>query len=183
MKKTAFLFFLILTISSAKAQTAKDLLAGQHTTETMQKMLDSAMRPHFYISTEEAEKIIGRKAVLKDSAFKYANGMLRFSFNYIAKRVDSTAKGRIFFSFEQYKDENTATVTYQSIRSENERSGALEIIKDLGDEAFLQKDVLGQPFIIVREGAKIFKIRVYDVSTEKSRKELMKVAEKILKKY
>lgn len=181
MKKIVFLFaFLSLTLF---ANAQKDLLAGQPGTAVLSQRLDSAMRPHFYITPKNASKILGCPAVLKDSMYKYSGGILRFTFNYIAKRIDSTSKGRIFFSFEQYKDTQIAIGTYQSIKAENEKAGTLQALTGYGDEGFLQKDEKQQPFAVIRENNKIFKVRLYSNTSEKSQKRLMKVVKKIVKKY
>lgn len=180
--KKRILFFIFLSVTFF-ANAQKDLLAGQTNTAMLQRTLDSAMRPGYYISVKDAGKILGTKVLLKDSMYKYSGGVLRFTFNYIAQRTDSTSKGRIFFSFEQYKDPQIAVSTYQGIRTENEKGGPVEMLNGYGDEAFLQKDAMNQPFAVIREGNKIFKLRLYATANKKAKEKMLKTAKKILKKY
>lgn len=179
MKKIIFILFFISFSAHIFAQ--KDLLAGATNTAALKKTLDSAMRPCFYITASQAEMILGQKVVLKDSTYRYSAGILRFSFNYLtAGRIDSTSKGRIFFSFEEFKDAEIARNTCQSIKAENEKSGTVVLLHDMGDEAFMQKDAREQPFIFVQKNNKIFKLRVYAVTGDQSGDAAIDVMKKII---
>lgn len=105
---------------------------------------------------------------------------MRYSFTYVANFVDSTSKGKLFFGFEQYQDDVAAKAVYQSIKTQNANTAAVTEITGLGDEAFLQKDALSQPFIFIRDGAKTFKLRIYYLTTPASLNELKMVALKIV---
>ncbi|MCW3083333.1 MAG: hypothetical protein JWP12_699 [Bacteroidetes bacterium] len=178
MKKIIFFFLFLFPGSFIYSQT--DLLAASNNKEALKKTLDSALIAHYYISNGDAAKILNQPVYLKDSTYKYSGGILRFTFDYLAKKVDSTSKGRVFFSFEQYKDPEIAKVTYQSIKTENEKSSNTSTLKNLGEDAFLQKDNLNQPFIMILDHTKIYKIRVFSVTSQQSQDELMNVAKKLV---
>ena len=158
MKKIFFIFLSLLTFS-ANAQT--DVVVINVNKDILQKRLDSAMQARYYITSSDAEKILGNPSHLKDSTYKYAGGLLRYSFNYVIDHPDSLSKGKIFFTFEQYKDELSSKDIYQVIKTENEKGSAITVINDIGDEGFVQKDNTGQPFMIVRKKNKLYKLRVY----------------------
>jgi hypothetical protein len=160
-----------------------DLLAAANNKEALKKTLDSAMIAHYYVSKEDAAKILNQPVYLKDSTYKYSGGILRYTFDYVVKKVDSTSKGRIFFGYEQYTDPQIAKVNYGSIKTENEKTGTITSLKAIGEDAFLQKDNLGQPFIMILDHAKIYKLRVFSVTSQQSQEELMNVAKKLVSSH
>ncbi len=178
MKKLIFFFFFLFSGSFIYSQT--DLLASANNREALKKTLDSAMIAHYYISIADASKILDQPVYLKDSTYKYSGGILRYTFDYVAKKVDSTSKGRIFFGYEQYTDPQIAKMTYQGIKTENEKNSSSSTLKNIGEDAFLQKDNLNQPFIMVLNHNKIYKIRVFSVTGQHSEDELMSVAKKLV---
>ncbi|MGZ4049898.1 MAG: hypothetical protein ACXVPU_19870 [Bacteroidia bacterium] len=177
MKKIIFMFLLLVTFSASAQQ---DILKMDVSQEVFKKRLDSAMRSVYFITVSDAEKILGKQSHLKDSTYKYVNGLLRYTFDYVANKIDSTSKGRIFFDFEQYKDDSFSKDIYKNLKTENEKNGGIVAVNDIGDEGFLQKDNLGQPFIIIRKNNKIYKLRVYYVTSATSLDEAMNVAKKIV---
>src|SRR4051812_29667875 len=101
MKKPLFFFLFLLVAFSANSQM--DILSAR-TRAALVKNIDSAMRTVYFITTADAEKILGKKVFLKDSAYKFSGNVLRYNLDYIAVFIDSTSKGRLMFNFEQYKD-------------------------------------------------------------------------------
>ncbi|MCX6296039.1 MAG: hypothetical protein NTX97_08230 [Bacteroidetes bacterium] len=173
MKKIILFCFLLISFLSGYSQ--QDLLAAKNN-EELQKKLDSALVSSYFITIDDAGKILEKPSHLKDSTYKYSNGILRYSFDYVANYVDSTSKGRLFFSYEQYRDLEMAKNTYTSIKTENEKNNLITALNDIGDDAFLQKDYLNEPFIIIRKGNKIFKLKVYYVTSQASLDALISTA-------
>lgn len=177
MKKIILILLVSLPIFIYSQQ---DILLAAKTRTELIKNLDSALRSCHFITDADAEKILGKPAHLKDSTYKFSSGVLRYSFNYVADYVDSTSKGRIFFSFEQYKDTAMAKSNYEVLKTENQKGDKFTSLKELGNAAFLNKDIFNQPLIIVLEDNKIYKLNILYLTTENSLNELMKVSVKIV---
>ena len=143
-------------------------------------MGDSTYRSNLFISLTDANNILEKPAMLRDSTFKNSTGMIRYTLNYIAVFKDTTSKGRIFFTYEQYKTEPEAKSIFESIKTENAKSAAVKDLTDTGDEAFLVKDTLNYPFVMIRKQNKVFKFKVYYLSDDKSLNELLKVAKRVV---
>src|ERR1700746_2142596 len=138
MKKPVFvtIIFAALLLLTIKTSAQTDLEKMAASQDVYLKRLDSAMNSNYFITIPDANKILERPSYLKDSAYKCSNGFLRYTFDYLATHIDSTSKGRIFFTFEQYKDDLFAGDIYKNIKTENEKSGGLTPINDIGDEGF-----------------------------------------------
>lgn len=178
MKKVvlfALCFFLLSNFSFSQV----DLLTAK-TRAQLVAQLDSALRSKYFITQSEADKILEKPTFLKDSTYKLSSGLLRYSFTYVAKYVDSTSKGRLFFGIEQYKDTLAAKSNFEFLKKQNEKDGNLTTLKDLGDDAFLKKDALNQPFVMIVEENKIFKFQIFYLKTENSLNQLLLVAKKIV---
>jgi len=138
-----------------------------------------------FISFTEAQKIIQQPVYIKDSLWKYSNynyGYLRYAFTYNAKSMDSITKTRssLFFSLEQYQQLALAKKTFNDIKALNQKSDKYTALTEPGDEAFLVKDVLAHPFIVIRKGNRIYKLRMLYVTGQIANDELMLLAKKIV---
>lgn len=176
MKKLALISLLLFFTHSSFSQ--KDILTAKTRAELLNN-LDSALHTCFFISNSDAQKVLEKPVFLKDSTYKFSSGILRYSFDYIATFVDSTSKGRISFSFEQYKDTTIAKANYDYIKSENIKEGNTTEVKNIGNDAFVKRDNLNQPFLMFIKNNKIFKIRVMYWTTNSSYNELLSLAKKI----
>ncbi len=134
----------------------------------------------YFISISDAEKILEKPVYLKDSTYKLSGGLLSYSFNYIAKYVDSTSIGKISFSLEQYKDTAIAKSNYEFIKQQNQKEGNITTLNNIGNDAFLKKDYLNQPFVMILKDNKIYKFRVFYLSSENSLNALLDVSKKIV---
>lgn len=114
-----------------------------------------------FISISDASRILGKTAIVSDSSSRNTSGLLRCSYTYIVPYKDSTSKGRLFFTYEQYNEIEICKSIFQSLKKENEKSGSLVMLKSYGDEAFLIKDNLNFPFIVVQKNNKLFKFKLY----------------------
>ena len=176
MRVLFFLFFFFL-FSFSFSQT--DLLTAK-TRNQLIANLDSALVSKYFISISDAEKILEKPVYLKDSTYKLSGGLLSYSFNYIAKYVDSTSIGKISFSLEQYKDTAIAKSNYEFIKQQNQKEGNITTLNNIGNDAFLKKDYLNQPFVMILKDNKIYKFRVFYLSSENSLNALLDVSKKIV---
>ena len=177
MQKIISIIIFLSIATLANSQT--NLLVGKNL-EEIQKILDSAMQSRYFITVSDAQSVLEKPVHLKDSTYKYSGGVLRYSFDYVVSHVDSISKGKMFFSFEQYKNPETAKSIYQSIKSENQKNNSVTALKDIGDDAFLQKDNLNQPFIFIIKGNEIFKLRVYYLTSQTSLEQLILISKKVV---
>ncbi len=169
MKKTVLLLAILFS-GFCFSQTETTKLLSKH-------IVDSTYRSINFISLSDAEKIIDKPALLKDSVFKYTASMLRYTLTYIAVYKDSTSKGRIFFTYEQYKDASIAKDIFNTLKSGNAKDSITDL-PNTGEEAFVVRDNLNYPFIMIRKDKKIFKFKLYYLTTPSSLQELIKVAKK-----
>ena len=146
----------------------------------VQNILDSAMVSKYFVTTNDAYSIIAKPVFVKDSSYKYSSGVLRYVINYVATYVDSTSKGALFFSFEQYKDTLASNEIYRFMKTQHTNMGSITLLKDLGDEAYMQYDALNQPFIIVRKQNRVFKFCVYYLTDKVTFDRLLAVAKKVV---
>jgi|SRR6218665_76530 len=174
--KPFFLLSLLLIAFTSFSQ--KDLLTAQ-TRDELVKNLDSAMHTVHFLTSADAETIIGKTVILKDSAYKFSSGVLRYNYDFIAKYVDSTSKGRITVNFEQYKDTAIAKANYEFIRDENKKDKSYTALPNTGTDAYMTKDYLDQPFIMILKDNKIYKFRMFYLSSEKSTQALLQTAQRI----
>jgi hypothetical protein len=137
-------------------------------------------QPH-YLTKVEAEKILGQKAQLTDSASYNEENIATFKSTYTADSKDpNTGKlGAIYFMVEQYKEIASAKETYASFKASNRNSAGFEILNDLGDEAWLHSDGENFYLIIVRKGEKMFRMKVNKVTSKTSMEAFRQVAKVI----
>lgn len=141
---------------------------------------DTVMHSWDFITNAEADRILGKPSQIKDSAYRFSSGLLRYKFEYVATYKDSTSKGRIFFMFEQYADTLNTTFIFNNLKKENEKDSKVSNLNDIGTEAFLALDNLNYPFILIRKDNKLFKFKLYYLDGKVSLDELLKVAKKIV---
>ena len=180
MQKIILIFCFLSITSFVYSQTASVVEKGNY---KYQNKIDSAMVSCYFITNSDAEKILEKPAHLIDSACKFSSNVLRYRFDYVADYKDSTSKGKIFFTFEQYKNDTIAKDIYHTIKSENEKNGSITKMDDIGEDSFLQKDNLNQPFIIFRKENKIFKLKVYYLTSKTSLDELIRISKKIAQSH
>jgi hypothetical protein len=177
MRLLVLIMFFLLSTPFCYAQ--KDLLTAK-TRKQLEAQLDSALLSKYYITLSDAEKILEKPAFLKDSTYKLSGGLLRYSFDYIAKSIDSTSKGKISFSLEQYKDTAISKSNYDFIKKQNEKDGAITLLENIGNDAFLKMDNLNQPFVMILKDNKIYRFRVFYLSSQSSLDALLSVSKKIV---
>ena len=162
---------------------AQSLISAKQYPQQIQ--CDSNWYPHHFITSTEAEKILLRPAHLKDSLCDFKNGYLRYDFTYKANTKDSAAFGlgyaSLFFSLEQHEQAATAKRIYDHIKAENQKVGNVSDLNEMGEEGFVAKDKENNPFIMLMQNNRIYKLRTLYVSNAQiSYDELMLVAKKIV---
>jgi hypothetical protein len=144
---------------------------------------DSAWYPHQFITSAEAEKILQHSIFLKDSLCDFKNGYLRYNFTYKATTIDSSTKLRasLFFSLEQHEQAATAQRIYAHIKAENQQISNVSDLNGMGDEGFVAIDRQNNPFIMLRQNNRLYKLNTRHVTDAPiSYNELMLIAKKIV---
>ena len=177
MKRTLFFFIFSILSFSSFAQTNK---TNEEGVKRIQHEIDSTFHSINFFPLSEVEHILKKKAILKDSTLKVSNSLMRYALDYVAVYKDSTSKGRIFFSYEQYKDMEVSKDVFKSTLAENQSNAFYESLSDFGNEGFQVKDNLGYPFIIVRKGNRIFRFKLYYLSSVDSQREFKNSARRIV---
>lgn len=180
MKRTLFFFIFSILRFSSFAQTNK---ANDEGVKRIQHDIDSAFHSCNFLPLNEVEHILGKKAILKDSSLKVSNSLIRYALDYVAVYKDSTSKGRIFFSYEQYKDMEVSKDVFKSALAENQSNPFYKSLSDFGNEGFQVKDNLGYPFILVRKGNRIFRFKLYFLSNIDSQSEFKNSAKRLVAEH
>ncbi len=128
----------------------------------------------------DAEEILGQKAVLKDSATTVRRDTTMYSCAYAAEQKDKTGKeGVIYFLIEEYSDITSAHSVYAAIKAANDSHEGIKPVHDLGDEAYFHSDGDNFYFIMVRKGGRMFRMKVNKITSHTSLNEFNLVAKKI----
>jgi len=133
-----------------------------------------------FITIEDANKVLEKPTYANDSAYKQSPNLTHYRFDYVAVFKDSTSKGKLFFTYEAYKTDTIAADIFQSIKTENEKLGAITKFDAGANDGFWNTDKLNQPFIIIRKGNKLFKFKVYYLTDKTMLSELQKLAKKVV---
>lgn len=180
------LFFTLLVTFLAVFSFAQSNSASRTNEQALKSSLDtSLMYPFKFISHSEAEKIVGQPVYLKDSLRKITDGYTRFQFTYRAKLKDSISgkTSSLFFGFEQFVQAAEAKRSYDLIKAQNTKTSTVKDMNDTDREGFLAKDILNDPFIMIRKDRKIYKLRLVSVPGANSSDELQRLAKKIVSAY
>ena len=176
--------FLVLIAFSLSIYTFSSSFNSQTNKGIEQSKKDSTLfRSYKFITLSDAEKILEKPVHLRDSLYKFSSGHLIYKLNYVANYKDSTSKGLLYFEFEQWPDSATTKHLYQVLKTQQEKIGVVTPLKNLGDEAYLMKDVMNYPFLLIRKGRKFFKFQVSYITNDTSLNELTKVAKKIVETH
>lgn len=129
------------------------------------------------LSLTEAEKIMGEAVRLNDSSSGYASGAYFYKCSYFGISTDSVTGriGKLYYMYEEYDKESEAHNVYQGFKTANEKNSPL---KDLsfGDEGYYQGPPGPPPFILVRKGNKMLRLKVNKSTSHTSSEGFMDVA-------
>jgi hypothetical protein len=139
--------------------------------------------PAKLFTLSEAERILGEQGHIKDSTLEGEYSVLKYSSSYFANAMDPrTGKtGAIYYVYEDYPEVKDAMKSYSFIRTGNEKNG-INVLDDLGDEAYFHTDKQNFYFILVRKGTKMFRMKVNKITGNTSLAAFNAVAKEITSK-
>jgi len=178
MKYFAFLVILFHSTLVCNAQTNKALTSDNIKEKKYPK--PNELNSFDFISLTEAENILEKPALLKDSTYRLSSGLMRYSLKYVAIYKDSTSKGQLLLFLEQHKDTLNSKDIYSFIKKQQLNNPTLTALNDLGDEGFYFRDSSNYPFIMVRKGTKIYKLQIFYLTDNESLTALLNQARKIV---
>ncbi len=181
MKNILFLILaLSLTVISYSQTTTK---ANVNKKANQISIPDSILNTFTYPSLSEAEKMLKEPAHLKDSTWDFEGGVWKFKCKYWANTLKDSVKWirtEMFYAMEQFKTTAEAKSFFDSFKSENQKTLVVKELKQVGDEAFLVKDVLNNPFILILKNARLYKFKVYNLNRDSASDELLLLVNKIV---
>jgi hypothetical protein len=159
----------------------QEALKTDHVIYVKVNQVDHSIQPENLFTTADAEKILGQQTQLADSASAIENDVVTYKSSYTAHAKDEeTGKtGTVYFMFEQYKQVAAARQSYASIKTSNENHEGVEVLHNLGDEAYFHSDGQNFYFILVRKGEKMFRMKVNKITSTTSLDEFNRIAENI----
>jgi hypothetical protein len=134
--------------------------------------------PGSILPLTEAVQILGEPAIITDSTMTHEGETLTYKSTFTA--IDSVAArpGHLYFMLERYPNIDAASKSYNSIKRANENHG-IDILADLGDEAYYHTDNYNFYFILVRKGELMYRIKLSKVNHHSSEMAFKEVARKI----
>ena len=200
MKK--FIYFitsaLMLFGCAQSTISSDDQKPEQLTTDTISKTdedhLPSSIHRSNLFTLSDAEKILGEPAHITDSTskikgedVKYIDSMSIikkdasiFSCSYMSnsKDIKTEKTGTVYFLCEQYPQVSLAQKVYSFYKTANENNG-IEILHNIGDEAYFHSDKQNFYFIMVRKDKIVFNMKVNKITSKTSLEEFNLLAKKI----
>lgn len=133
----------------------------------------------FRLSLSEAEKIMGEPLRLNDSSSGYSGGVYFYKSSYFSNTTDTNKIGRFYYMYEEYDREADAHNVYQGFKIANEKNSPLTDLS-FGDEGYYQGPPGPPPFILVRKGNKMLRLKINRSTSNTSLDEFMTVSKKIV---
>lgn len=155
-------------------------LTSTAVTEAKMKQSQNLIPPDNLLLLSDAEKILGEPAHLTDSSTTTTADALTYHCAYAANSKDKKTEktGNVYFLFEHYNQVASAQKKYSFIKTANQDHG-INVLDDLGDEAYFHTDKENFYFIMVRKGRKVFNMKVNKITSTTSLDEFNLVAKKI----
>lgn len=135
-----------------------------------------------YLSLEDAGKILAQPVKTVENKEIAENNAKRFDCVYsaVSENQKNDFELRIYFSFEEFPDEIEAKKVYQTIWNSNKDHAGIEILKDVGDEAYFHTDGENFNFIMARKGKSTIRFKVRRAIKTTSIEALKSVSKKIM---
>ena len=164
MKSIFFLAFYAI-LGSIQTNLPTNVIVGQH-----------------QLSLEEAERILGESAILKERTNDTKNDMYVSKTTFTAKAVEEKTQkqGNVYYMIERYTTEEDATKTIQSFIESNQNDKGFELLADCGDQAFFHTDKHNFCLIVVRKANKMIRIKVNKVTAKTSFVEVRKIGKELM---
>ena len=191
MKTTFCLITAVLAFSACGQAAPSDSQPDQQdqerskivavTSVSVNRLHTSSIHPRNLFTLADAERILGEKAHLTDSASAIEGDVATFKCTYIANSKDpKTGKtGVIYVMFEEYAKVSSAKKVYSSIKTSNENHEGVKVLHDLADEAYFHSDGENFYFILVRKGGKMLRMKVNKTTSTTSLDQFNAIAKKI----
>jgi hypothetical protein len=178
------ILFLILALSITVISYSQTTTKANINKKTNQITVpDSLLKEFSYPSLSDAEKMLKEPAHLKDSTWDFEGGVWKFKCKYWANTLKDSVKWirtEMFYAMEQYKTVSEAKSLFDNFKSENKKTLVVKELKKIGDDAFLVKDVLNNPFILILKNARLYKFKVYNLNRDSTSDELLLLVNKIV---
>ena len=138
------------------------------------------VRPGDLFHLTDAEKILGESARLTDSATSTNETALTYKCAYTAKMQDAKSgkMGVVYLLVEHYFELASAQKRYSFIKTANQDHG-IQQLQGIGDEAYFHTDGQNFYFIMVRDGDRVFNMKVNKITQHTSLDEFNRVARQI----
>jgi hypothetical protein len=135
-------------------------------------------KPDLSLSLHHAEQILGESAHLEDASAYLVGNTKTYESTYLADVLDdATGKtGAMYFMYEEYETLQAASLSYESIRSANERAPGVESLFGVGDEAYFHSDGTNFLFVLSRSENKLFRIKVSKTTSHTNKDALIDIA-------
>jgi hypothetical protein len=127
-------------------------------------------------SRADAEKILGQKAILKESSSETMGGRTQYKCTYMATQADPVkgVTGNLFFMLESYTTTIAAMNAYTNIIESNKNMPGQTTLKGLGDAALLHTDEKNFMMVVCRKGNKLLRVKINKITSYTSKEELMR---------
>ncbi|MES1215696.1 MAG: hypothetical protein ABUT20_09270 [Bacteroidota bacterium] len=136
------------------------------------------------LTLPDAEKIMGEPAKLSCNTFIKKGDTLEYKCDYTALQRDAkTGKtGKLYFMYEIYNGTSSAASSYKAIYEANRIHEGVEVVKDLGSEAYYHTDGTGFYFYLVRKNEKMFRLKLNKITSHSSALQFKTVTKQIADK-
>ncbi|HWH63643.1 MAG TPA: hypothetical protein VNS50_10230 [Ginsengibacter sp.] len=136
------------------------------------------------LTLSDAEKIMGESAELTCNTFTKKDDTLEYKCDYteLSQDIVTGKTGKLYFMHEVYASIAAAENAYTSIYEANRRHEGVEVVTDLGDEAYYQSDGKNFYFFLVRKGEKMFRMKLNKVTSYSSEAAFKDVAREVADK-
>ena len=180
MKKTLLLSAIALSVIGVAQE---NLVTGNTNKQPNKDTTVSSTPTAKFLSLEDAQKVLGKPAHLKDTESRSKMANLSEYYNCMYRSIEKSKKDTVsslFFSLEEYVKLSEAERNYNLIKEVYKKSGSPTDISDIGNEGFLAPDKLNCPFIVIRKGNKVFKFKMDYARSASSVNELNALVKKIV---
>lgn len=144
-------------------------------------MTQKAVQAQSLLSLADAERILGERAVLRDSASTIEGQATRYRCTYGAVDSNRDRKRRrvVYFLFEEYPNVTAAHEVYTRIKVANQDHEGIETLQGVGDEAYFHSDGTNFYYMMARKGWRGFRIKATKISSTTSYEEFNKIGRRI----
>ncbi|MEP7235067.1 MAG: hypothetical protein ABI778_07205 [Ignavibacteriota bacterium] len=118
---------------------------------------------------------MGEPLRLNDSSSGYDGGARYYKCSYFTLSTDTNKVGRFYYMYEEYDKESDAHNVYQGFKIANEKNSPLKALS-FGDEGYYQGPPGPPPYILVRKGDKMLRLKINRSTSNTSLETFMAVA-------